>query len=363
VRTQLADLADGSGRTKGRTRILLVGGGRRAQATILPAIHCMQPWVELAGVHTRTPREMNLLGGRLEIATRDDLAQADLSALDAIIVSVGIRQVPEVLHTLAPMDTRHLTLMLDTPIIHHRDLHAMRRFSQYRDVLACEDAFALPPFVLARRLIDEGKIGRLRYVQLFHSGYRFHALASLRQLTGSGPRSIRFTRWNPWCDSLTMRFPGRVKATIIEPRDYEVGKVLIAGEKGFITDYPIDHPNATRIGYRTEDGRYVGLTIDGQPTDQSERDTAFKEGLAGSDLMDQSLMNMLKIRGFMELLAALGDDNIPFRYPAADAIHDNIAIRVAQRTRLVRDVRLGRRSTLVGQAINVAAGVARLRNR
>jgi hypothetical protein len=345
-----------------KTRVLLVGAGRRAQATILPAIHCMRPWVELMGVHTRTAREMELLGGRLRIATRNELAKADLSSLDAIIVSVGIRQVPEILRTLESLDTRHLTLMLDTPILHHRDLHAMRHFSQYQEVLACEDAFALPPYVLARHLIQRGDIGRLRYVHLFHSGYRFHALASLRQLTGgSHPHSIRFKRWNPWCGSVTIRFPGRVKATIIEPRHYGTGKLLIVGEAGFIADYPIEHPKATQIQYRMEDGRYSGLALGGKVLPQSELDSAFVEGLSGSDLADDSLMNMLKIRGFMDLLAALGNERVPFRYPATVSIYDSISLRIAQRTKVLKDVRLGRRATLFGQAIKVAAALRRPR--
>jgi hypothetical protein len=344
-----------------KLRVLLVGVGRRAQATLLPSLHCMQPWVELAGVHARTVREMDLLGGRLKVVTRDDLSQADLSSLDTIIVSVGIRQVPQILHSLERHDTRHLTLMLDTPILHHRDLPAMRLFSRYRQVLACEDAFALPPYVLARQLIEQGAIGRLRYVHMFHSGYRFHALASLRQLTGgTHPRSIRIKRWNPWCANVTIRFPGRVKATIIEPRHYGTGRFLIVGDQGFIADYPIDHPNAIRIGYETEDGRYAQLTRDEKPIDGSDRDKAFRDGLAGAGLADTSLMNMLKIRGFMDLLAAVGDESLPFRYPASVAIRDSLSLRIARSSGWLKDVRVGRGQTLFGQAIKVAAGVARI---
>jgi predicted dehydrogenase len=228
-------------------------------------------------------------------------------------------------------------------------------------VLACEDAFALPPYVLARSLIDQGAIGRLRHIHLFHSGYRFHALASLRQLTGGRhPRSIRFKRWNEWCGSMTIRFPGRVEATIVEPRHYEAGKVLVVGEEGFIADYPIEHPKATVIGYRTHGGRYEGLTVDGEQTSPSELDSAFLDRLAGVELLDSSLINMLKIRGFMDLLAAVGDERNPFRYPAAVALYDSISLRVAQRSRWLRDVRLGNGRTVFAQAIKVAAAATRL---
>jgi hypothetical protein len=321
----------------------------------------MRPWVELVGVYTRTSRRLQLLSGRLDVTTRADLGE-QLPSVDAIVVSVGIRQVPTVLDALKSLDTRHISLMLDTPVLDHRDLRSMRHFSSYREVLACEDAFALPPYVLAKQLVDQGAIGRLRYVHLFHSGYRFHALAALRQLTGRrNPHSIRFQRWNPWCGSVTIRFPGQVKATIIEPRHYAAGKLLIVGETGFIADYPIEHRKAIRIQYGMEDGRFTGLSLDGKAQPQSELDSAFVEGVTGSDLADSSLMNMLKIRGFMDLLAALGDEGIPFRYPATDSIYDSISLRVAQRTRVLKDVGLGRRTTLFGQAIRLAAALPTLR--
>jgi predicted dehydrogenase len=251
--------------------------------------------------------------------------------------------------------------MLDTPVLHHKDLRGTRHFSQYGEVLASEDSFALPPYVLARNLVNDGAIGGLRHIYLFHSGMRFHALASLQQLTGAThPTSIRVQKRNPWCARLTFRFPGGTRATVIEPRRYESGRIMIVGDRGFLVDYPMDHPNAIRIGYQTTDGLYAGLTVNGEPAPQSDLDEAYIDGLSGADLVDPSLMNMLKIRGAMELLAALGDPEAEFRYPAYRSIHDNISIRAADRLRFLKDVRLSKRTTLFGLALRLRARAARI---
>jgi len=344
-----------------KTRVLLVGAGRRAQATIIPALYCMRPWLDLTAVHTRTAREVILLGGKFRMTTRSDLSDVDPGSVDAVIVAVGLRQVPAVLRSLEPIADRHMTLMLDTPVLDLRDLRATRHFSRYKHVLASEDSFALPPYVLARRLIADGAIGRPRHVYLFHSGYRYHALASLKQLTGAPhPTRISVKRWNRWCARVTARFPGGVKLTIVEPRRYDSGRILIVGDRGFIVDYPIGHRNATEVGYRIDDERYAGLTVDGDPVPPSEQDRALSDGLRREDLVDPSRMNLLKIRGFMDLLTGLGDATSDWRYSAYDSIQDSVSLRIAERLGHLKDVRIGRRTTIVGGTIRAAAGVARV---
>ena len=309
----------------------MVGAGRRARQTILPAIHSSSEWVDLVGVCTRTPRELELLGGRFKTFT-SLLADIDLADVDAVVVAVPLPAVPEVLARLKEHPAPGPTLMLDTPGLAPSDLKATRGFTHFRAVLASEDNFALPLYVQARRLLDDGRIGRLRRIHMLHSGYRHHAIAALKQLTGARhPRRVAIHRWNRWCSDIHMTFPGGVQALIVEPRRYEIGRTTIIGSNGFITDYPIDHPKATRIGYHMADGRYVGLTVDEEPVPLSALDDAFASGLRDAPLEDPSAMSQMKIRGFMDLLAALPDATLPFRYPISDAIADDLVIRFAER--------------------------------
>lgn len=315
-------------------RVVVVGAGRRAKQTILPAIHCCEEWVDLVGVCTRTPRELELLGGRFKTLTLS-LAEIDLAEVDAVVIAVGLPQAPEVLAELAERSAPRPTLMLDTPGVAPGDLRVSRLFARFPAVLASEDNFALPLYVQARRLVDEGRIGRLRRIHVVHGGYRHHAIAALKQLTGARhPRRIAIDRWNRWCSEIRLTFPDGIDAVIVEPRRYESGRTMIVGSDGFLTDYPIDHPKAIQIEYRVADGRYDGLTVDGQPAPATALDAAFASGLDGVPLDDPSVMNQMKIRGFMELLAALPDPNARFRYPIEDAIADDLAIRFAERLSL-----------------------------
>jgi hypothetical protein len=315
----------------------------------------MQPWIELVGVCTRTARELILPDGRTRRSTTS-LGETDVETVDVIVVAVPARQVPHVLATLRGRSTAHVTLMLDTPVLHPRDMGARRAFPRFRQVLASEESFALPTFVLARRLLREGAVGRLRRAYLFHSGFRYHALASLKQLTGAGPARIEIRRWNPFCADIEVEFPGGVRATVVEPRRYDSGRMMIVGSAGFLTDYPIQHRRAVQIGVRIEKDRCVGLSVDGVPEPPSSLDSAWIDGLDGVELPEASLMTQLKIRGFMELLAALGDGSSPFRYPADEAILDNLSLHVAERLGTLSRVPLLGRSSLLGPLARTALG-------
>ena len=282
------------------------------------------------GVHANSAR-VELLGGRLKTVTQP-LKDIDLADVDAAVIAVPLPQVPQVLAELDAYPAPRPTLMLDTPGLAPGDLSAARHFPRFPAVLASEDNFALPLYVEARRLLDEGRIGWLRRIHMLHSGYRHHAIAALKQLTGSRhPKRVSVHRWNRWCSDVRMTFPGGVHASIVEPRRYEIGRTMIVGSEGFITDYSIDHPKVTCIGYRVEDGRYLGLTVDGEPVGATALDDALASGLGGTPLEDPSTMSQMKIRGFMDLLAALPDTTSRFRYPIQDSIADDLVIRFAER--------------------------------
>lgn len=315
-----------------RTRVLLVGAGRRARQTILPAIWACDERVDLVGVCARSAREIELLGGRFRTTTTT-LPNVDLSGVDVVVVAIGTRSVPGLLRELAGRsEAASLTLMLDTPGLAAADLGAASLFDRFASVLASEDNYALPLFVLARRLVDEGAIGALRRVYLVHSGYRHHAIAALKQLTGAQhPTSVAIDRWTGFASDIRIRFPGDVRALIVEPRRYGSGRTMIVGERAFVTDYPVEHPKAIQVGYRMEDGTFRGLTVDGEPAPASDLDAAFAARLGGAPLEDPTLMGQMKIRGLMELLCGAHDPRSRFRYPVHDAIADDLSIRFAER--------------------------------
>jgi predicted dehydrogenase len=341
-----------------RQRVLVVGAGKRVEETAMPALMCLEGSVEIAGVWARRSRKLKLYGGEFTVQTETGPEAYDLSQIDTIVVAVTRSQVPAVLRSLLKFDTAHIAVMLDTPVMDVGHLGATRMFKRFARVVCSEDSIALPPVATARHLIEQGTIGRLRSVHLFHSGWRNHALASIRSLAGMrSPSRITVRQWNQKWSETHFRFPGGIRASVVQPHIHGNGRLLVAGEKGVIVDYATDRSEATEIGYLVEDGIYRGVTVNGERM-ESELDRLFGENLPREELPNPTLDNMFKIRGFMELVNAVHDKTSPFAYEPLDAIRDHQSMRLAERLPAFVDVHVGKRS-LFGAGLGAAARLTR----
>lgn len=344
-----------------KQRVLLIGAGRRATETILPALVGLGDRVQLTGVVALSARRMSLYAGELAIDTEDRLDAVDVSAVDTIMVAVPRAAVPSVLRALAAKDVGHVSLMLDTPVMDPRHLGATRFFGAFRHVVASEDAIGFPAVVHARRLVAEGAIGSLRHIRLFHSGFRNHGLAAIRFIGALGaPSSLRVERWHSKWFEIRMRFQKGVTATIVHPESDGAGRTMIVGTRGAIVDYPTGRSDAVEIGYRLDGSRFAGLTIGGEPVESSDLDRSFTENVPVEALPDPSLHNQFKIRGLMELVASVGEGSPQFWYDPYDAIVDQQIIRFAERLGGLPNVRLPGGRSVFGSGIRSAGALARL---
>jgi hypothetical protein len=309
--------------------VLVIGAGRRVQGQVLPALGCLEDRFRVAAVCSRSRKELVYAGGRRRVVTTA-LDRVDLAGVDLIVMAVSLRHNARVLAQLAQRSVKGAVLLLDTPVLPPAGLWASRYFAAFKRVLISEDTIALPPFLLARRLIDEGAIGRLQRIFFFHNGFKHHALASLKLLTGSPIRRIVNRKFAGKLRQKEIEFEGGVSATMYEPRDYATGKFLLKGDRGAIADYDYGVGPVRRIGYQAEGDLYRGLTLDGEPVPPAGLDRAYLDGV-GSDVHDASLMNTMKLRGLMDLLADALAERSPFHYQAADGICDHLAIRVVDR--------------------------------
>ncbi len=303
---------------------------------VLPALYCLEKHVTLAGIYSRSVKRL-VVGGGFELTTTTSLDGIDFGSIDVIIVAIPPERVASLLGALARRDTRHITLMLDTPVLPPRHLGAQRHFSRFRRVVVSEDNFALPPIRLARRLVEQHRIGRIKQIQLLHSGYKHHALAMLKQLTGARHVSaITQHRWARRFMEKRVRLPGGITATLVEPRDYGVGRFLIVGETGAIADYGLEGEDVHRIGYRLDAGRYAGLALNGEAHPRDSLDEAYFAHMSGS-AGQGSLMDSLKIRGLMELIVASTPGDPGVSYGARDGLYDVWAIRQVEKIGYFRD--------------------------
>ncbi len=312
-------------------KVLIIGSGYRVESVILPALYGLRGELLVSAVYSKSSKSL-ILGKKLGLdKTITTLDKIDFSKIDLIIVAVPIHQVKKILVLLSSRDLSHVVLMLDTPVMAFRDILAVRYFKNFKNVLISEDTIALPPFILARKLIEDGRIGSVHNVVFFHNGYKYHALASLKMLVGDeNILSIRSQRLQQGYGLKRIKFSKGVEASLFEPRDYTKGKFIIQGEKGMIVDYEHANKKALSIGYLAEGGIYKGLTLDGIQIPHDEIDKKYLS-IDVNDMHDPSLMNSMKIRGFMDLLMATADEQLKSkRYSPSEGIFDSLAIYISE---------------------------------
>jgi len=305
------------------TDVVVIGAGKRVKGAILPALWCLRERFRLAAVCSRSSAEL-LYGPDLVHTTTDWERVRFDGAL--IIVAVTLEQVPAV---LARIDAPNAILLVDTPVFPLRRMVAARRFSAFKRVLVSEDNVALPPLLLARSLIASGELGALRRIFFFHNGYKFHALAGLRVLTGGAALRSIVNRKFHGLRQKTISLVGGVTAVMYEPRDYAVGKFMIECEGGTIADYDHADPPRHRIGYELDGPRYRGLTLDGTSVPAEPLDVAYRQ-LDGIEVFGAP-MNTMKLRGLMDVITGAVEPTSPFHYQPSQAIADALAIKLADR--------------------------------
>jgi len=314
-----------------KKNVLVVGSGKRVKGGIIPALWCLREEFQIAAVYSRSIKELSLLDHQVNVATINSFNHVDFKNMHLAIIAVTTEEVPAVLKTLSLYDTKHIVLMLDTPVMLLRHIWAWRLLKNFKKALVSEDTIALPPFMLARKLIDEGRIGRLKRIYFFHNGFKYHAVASLKMLAGNSPVKAIIDRKFP--DRLRQkkfRFHNGVGALLYEPRNYAKGKFLIEGESGFISDYEHAGTNVCRIGYLVENDIYRGLTLNGTKIAVNALDEKYLTGIT-DDLFNKSLMNTMKIRGLMDLIASADKERSPFHYPPIEGVRDRLIMRMADK--------------------------------
>ena len=314
-----------------RKRVLLIGAGKRMLDGIIPALLCLEDTFTIVHVLTRSEKTLSVLGGRFRATTITVLDTVDFSHLDLIIMAVPKVEVPAVLERLSRFTTAHIRLFLDTPVLPLKKISCLKYFRRFQRVFAAEDSIALPPYVLAKKIIAEGKIGTLRHIILDRSGYRYHALATLKFLS-SAPY-IPFLRYRKKPDgawTLGAWLPNGVTATVIGPRDYSVGRFLIEGSTGAIADFDAARPNLWRIEYADANGVYRGLTLNGNRLPPSDRDVRYQNTITNA-VIGATGMHALKVRALVDMLADSFMDPSSHQYAATAGVYDYGAITMAER--------------------------------
>ncbi len=307
-----------------KKRVLIIGSGSRVQKTILPALACLSDTFSILGICSRQQKQVVVPGQLAPISTISDLGGIDFKSIDIIIVAITSLQVLPTIKLLIAHDVRQSTLFLDTPVLPPKDIGGLRLLSRFRRVYVSEDYIGLTSYDIISNLIRRGVIGKLRYIYLFHSGYKYHALALLKKLTSSSYiRSARLIKRNGEIHEMLISLPNGVYASIIGPRDYSIGRFLIVGEKGAIADYPISSVPVTTLHYLYRKNIYIGVRLTGDVEESMIIQNKRYQALS-SQFIDTTTINCQKIEGFMRLLVSSLETTPRYAYSCDEGMYDAI---------------------------------------
>ena len=223
-------------------KVALIGLGDRVKDTVFPAFQCVRDRLHVEYAFQRSSHKLADFCNKNNIVPLSSVADERLQSVDLISVCVHPSQLVGILAEwrASNLDFSNVTLMLDTPVLNPSGFRSMPIFKVFKQVIVAEDLIADPIHRVAKQIIEENRIGRVKRIELRHSGYRHHAMASLRMLAGGvAPLLITRSPLGVNGNEYSLKFRGGMLAKFIEPRDYRVGSFIIYGEHGTVADFDL----------------------------------------------------------------------------------------------------------------------------
>lgn len=322
--------------------VLVIGSGKRVQSAILPALACLKSVYRIAGICTRSEHAVRIPGAKTVIWTNDQLAATDFSAIDLIIIAVPSSQVVPVCRELVSAGARHCVVYVDTPVLPFRDMLQCGIFSLFKAVRVSEDYRSMLCYDAAARIIRNGHIGTLKHIYLFHAGYAYHAIAIVKKLAGcQWVQTIRRVSISREIHEVRLRLPGGVGATIVEPKDYSVGRFLLVGDKGCISDYPLEGVRAICLSYSGTGVHIRGLRASGALRKWYRLHSKYRPDIV-SDVAESVPLQYQKIEGLVRMYDTAFHPTFPYAYAWHEGLYDSIVSSITNRLGWFWDAGLAR---------------------
>lgn len=304
-------------------QVLIVGSGKRVQEAALPALARLPEHYHLRGVYARTEKTIEVEGREYAVERLEDLQPSDMAEADLIYMVVGKQAVPTVLRALARYHTAHVDLLIETPVLLFKHLGHLDLFQRFRNTWVSEDCTELPCFDPVRSVLEAGSIGALTRVVFERSAYAYHGIAMAKALFGA--RRVRHAsrrRIGGRQARRTLRFAGGRELVTLEPRNYEIGRMSLIGERGTISDRSQPADGHLRLEAVVEDGRCVGFRV-GETASELSAEERSLMGEPGGELRAGGVtvwMEGMKRVGFRRLLEKIERGH--GAYPLLEALED-----------------------------------------
>ena len=312
-------------------KVVIFGAGRRVQSHIVPAVVNCSDNLSLSAIYARRQRILSICDEEYEVNILDKSTSSNLKDSDIVVICVSQESVSDVLLCLLKNNCSDKEIFIDTPVFSGKNIRDYSLIKKFKHIFVLEDWLALNKFDLATSLIKYGKIGKVKKICFFHSGYRHHAIAISRRWTGAQTiNSIKHKKYTSNFNEFHLRDNFNVITWILEPRDYEFGSFLIIGESGTISDYAIDAENHHFIETKVLDNKLVTSII----CDDTEviSKSFLVNRVAEIPFSGMNFMDVMKIDALSKILCSESskyDNNL--RYPVLEAVYDKLLIDLSRR--------------------------------
>jgi hypothetical protein len=298
-----------------RTRVWIIGSGKRVRETALPAFLRAEEHFEITSVWARSEKELDIDGRRLAVRPLEQCASAQTEQVDLVYVAVGKAATHVVLERLLALGAGRADLLIDTPVLVFKHFRHTPLLARFRRAWVAEDCAYLPWIPLVHGAVESGMIGRLRSARFEHSAYAYHANSTLKALVpGCALLNARRVRLGEGQSERRFQFTRQWSASVVDPRDYARGRFRIEGEKAALADAG----EGLRIGLEGIDTLRAGdLT---HPLDERE------QWLLGASCRGLSLtaaQEAMKRVGFLRLLRSIAAGR--GAYSLADGLDDMLS--------------------------------------
>ena len=302
--------------------VLIIGSGKRVRAAGLPAFQRMSHSFEVRRVFARRAKDLEVEGHHYVVAPMDELDATSLEGIELIYVAVTKDAVPRVLERLAALEVGSIDLLIDTPVVRFKHFRHIDKLSAFRNAWVAEDCVYLPWIELARRAIDDGRIGEVEGVLFTQSAYAYHGLATAKAVLGeTRVRRARRRKIGAGFARRDIFFSGGHEAWVVEPRDYSTGRIAILGKGGSIADYEHEAEGHLQLSPVVEGSDVIALRLGDETTPFDEVEIELLRGDA-PEVGLTARMDAMKRVGFLRLLRAItrGEG----AYPVDAAIDDTV---------------------------------------
>jgi hypothetical protein len=297
--------------------VRIVGSGKRVCDAALPAFLAAPDRFQLAGVYSRTPKQIDAAGQTFDVAALEELDAASLENTDVLYMVVAKDAVASVLKRLTAHDVSSVDLLIDTPVLRFKWMGHLGLLRPFRNTWVTEDCARLPFYDTVASFLGGRTIER---VVLERSAYAYHGIAMGRTLLGAGRvRSGRRVPRKGRVAERSVHFAGGGQLSIVEPRDYSEGRIRLSGDWGAIGDDP--DAAQTRLAPVLTGGACTGFSVGETSTELSDAERSLM-GTGGDAERITSWMEGMKRVGFLRLLHEV--DAGRGAYPLDAAVEDTV---------------------------------------